>query len=272
MRTSLSGLPAPTLAGVIQEKTPRAAIAEIKNCRNDGAAMIDLHLSCLEEPSEQNLRSIIGSTELPILALNYNTNYDKQHAGYDEEARVESLLCAVRAGAAGIDMQGYTFDDASKSGFHGEDKYCFTAGNPKEIVTDAAIIEKQCALIETVHSMGAEVLLSCHPGIPMNAEQVVALALFLEERKPDIIKIVTPAYDEAALHESIRAMLLLKKEVKTPVAYHANGKAGLLSRIVNPILGGQIAFCVDRYSESSTMEQIDLKAAKAVMDNIYKIL
>ena len=56
------------------------------------------------------------------------------------------------------------------------------------------------------------------------------------------------------------------------MAYHANGKAGLLSRIVNPILGGQIAFCVDRYSESSTMEQIDLKAAKAVMDNIYKIL
>ena len=45
-----------------------------------------------------------------------------------------------------------------------------------------------------------------------------------------------------------------------------------ISRIINPLLGGQIAFCVDRYSESSTMEQIDLKAAKAVMDNIYKIL
>ena len=37
--------------------------------------------------------------------------------------------------------------------------------------------------------------------------------------------------------ESIRAMLLLKKEVKPPVAYHANDKAGMLSRVINPLLG-----------------------------------
>ena len=57
--------------------------------------------------------------------------------------------------------------------------------------------------------------------------------------------------------ESIRAMLLLKKEVKPPVAYHANDKAGMLSRVINPLLGGQIAFCVDHYDEGSTMEDIE---------------
>ena len=72
--------------------------------------------------------------------------------------------------------------------------------------------------------------------------------------------------------ESIKTMLLLKKEVKTPVSYHANGKFGGLTRIVNPVLGGQIAFCVDRFSESSTMEQLDLKTAKAVIDNMKKII
>ena len=120
--------------------------------------------------------------------------------------------------------------------------------------------------------MGGEVLLSCHPGIPMNAEQVVDLALFLEKRQPDIIKIVTKANDEDDLAESIRAMLLLKKEVKTPVAYHVNGKAGMASRIINPLLGGKIAFCVDRYDEASTMEQIDLSGAAATVDYLRKIL
>ena len=146
-----------------------------------------------------------------------------------------------------------------------------TKGNPKEIVTDEKIISKQCALIETVHTMGAEVLLSCHPGIFMTADQVVDLALFFEKRNPDIIKIVTTAANEDELTESIRAMLLLKKEVKTPVAYHASGKAGMLSRIVNPILGGQIAFCVDRYTETSVMEQLELRTAATVVENIRKI-
>jgi 3-dehydroquinate dehydratase len=106
----------------------------------------------------------------------------------------------------------------------------------------------------------------------MNSTQVVDLALFLEKRNPDIIKIVTKAETEDEMLESIKTMLLLKKEVKTPVSYHANGKFGGLTRVVNPALGGQIAFCVDRFSESSTMEQLDLKTAKTAIENIQKIL
>ena len=127
-------------------------------------------------------------------------------------------------------------------------------------------------MIEKVHSMGAEVLLSCHPGVPMNCEQVVELALFLEKRHPDIIKIVTFAADEGDLVESFKTMTVLKKEVKTPVSYHTNGAAGSLSRIVNPILGGHIAFCVDRYDEGSTMEQLDLTTARAIVDHMKKLL
>ena len=268
----LSELNAPALAGVVREKTVRAAKAEIKNCAYSGATMIDLHISCLEDTSVKSLKSIISSSPLPVLALNYNNTYDWEVAGFSEEERVESLLRSVEAGAAGIDMQGYTYHLPSKGGFCGEDKYSFTKGNPKEIVTDTAIIEKQCDLIEKVHGKGAEVLLSCHPGIPMKSEQVIELALFLEKRDPDIIKIVTRADNEEDLSESIRTMLLLKKEVKTPVSYHANGAAGMLSRIINPLLGGQIAFCVDHYKESSTPAQIDLRTAAAVVENVKKII
>jgi hypothetical protein len=268
----LSSLEAPALAGVVREKTARAAIAEIKNCYLHGAQMIDLHLSCLEDRSEESLRSIIGSSPLPVLALNYASAYNWSPVPFTEEEREELFLSAVRAGAAGVDMQGYTFDLPSKTAFCGEDKYSFTKGNPKEIVTDPAVIAKQCDFIERVHGMGAEVLLSCHPGIRMSCEQVVELALFLEERKPDIIKIVTMAEREEDIAESVKTITALKKEIKTPISYHSSGKYGKLSRLVNPSLGGQIAFCVDRYNEGSTMEQIDLKTARAVIDGLKKII
>ena len=267
----ISELESPIIAGVVREKSVKSAVAEIKNCMYDGATMIDLHMSCLENSDADALKQIIGSSKLPVLALNYNGKYDWSDAGFSEEERVESFLRAADAGAAGIDMQGYTFHRPSKNGFCGEDKYSFTKSNPKEVVTDEAIISKQCELIKKIHSMGAEVLLSCHPGIPMNCQQVVELALFLEKRNPDIIKIVTAATNEDELAESFKTMVALKKELKTPVSYHANGKAGSLSRIINPILGGQIVFCVDRFAEGSTMEQLDLKTVRTIIDNMKKI-
>jgi len=272
MKQKLSQLTAPALAGVVKEKNAKAAIAEINNCVYDGADMIDLHMSCLENTETDELKKIITFSKLPVLALNYNTTYEGKTAGYSEDDRVALFLRAVEAGAAGIDMQGYTFHIPSKNGFCGEDKYSFTKGNPKEIVTDEAVIAKQCELIEKVHAMGAEVLLSCHPGNPMTSEQTVDLALFLEKRNPDIIKIVTRADNHSDLVESFKTMILLKKELKTPISYHANGKAGMLSRIINPVLGGQIAFCVDRYTEASVMEQIDLRTAKSIIENMKKII
>lgn len=268
----ISTLKSPALAGVVREQTAGAAIAQIKNCQYDGADMIDLHMSCLESMDVDYLKSIIQSSPLPVLALNYNRTYTWEDCRFSEETRVQSFLNAVHAGAAGVDMQGYTFDTKSKNEFFGDDKYSFTKGNPKEIVTDKTIISKQCDFIEEIHSLGAEVLLSCHPGIPMNSEQVVDLALFFEKRNPDVIKIVTIVNTEDELIESFKAMSLLKKEVKTPVSYHAGGVKGSLSRIINPVLGGHMIFCVDRFSESSTMEQLDLKTVRSVIDNIKKFM
>ena len=268
----ISTLKSPALAGVVREQTAGAAIAQIKNCQYDGADMIDLHMSCLESMDVDYLKSIIQSSPLPVLALNYNSTYTWEDCRFSEETRVQSFLNAVHAGAAGVDMQGYTFDTKSKNEFFGDDKYSFTKGNPKEIVTDKTIISKQCNFIEEIHSLGAEVLLSCHPGIPMNSEQVVDLALFFEKRNPDVIKIVTIVNTEDELIESFKDMSLLKKEVKTPVSYHAGGVKGSLSRIINPILGGHMIFCVDRFSESSTMEQLDLKTVRSVIDNIKKFM
>lgn len=267
----LSQIPAPAVAGCVREQTVKAAIAEVKNCYYSGADMIDLHMSCLEDTSVEALKKIIAASPLPVLALNYDQSYNWTRIGQTEEARIETFLRAIEAGAAGIDMQGYTFHIPSRSAFHGEDKYSFTKDGPKEVVTDPAIIEKQCALMEQVHTLGAEVLLSCHPGVPMNAQQVLELAKFLEQRGPDIIKIVTSAKTKEDCDEAVHAMALLKRELNTPIAYHANGKAGIPTRILNPLRGGQIAFCIGRYNEGSTMEQLDLRTVRSAVDSTRRL-
>ena len=66
MRKTIAGLPSPAYAGVIRETTTRAAIAQIKNCKYNGASLIDLHLSCLEDSSVTEINKIISSTNLPL--------------------------------------------------------------------------------------------------------------------------------------------------------------------------------------------------------------
>ena len=38
------------------------------------------------------------------------------------------------------------------------------------------------------------------------------------------------------------------------------------------MLGGHVVFCVDRYGENSTREQLDLRTARAVIDGMRKML
>lgn len=277
MRKSFVNTPAPMIAGVIKEKNVKDAIAQIRNSQYHGATGIDLHLSCLDDEFKTvgSIRSIINSSKLPILALNYNLSYDKGIYESTEEERTGLILKAIEAGAAAADIQGYTFDLPSKSGFREEFShldYSFIKGNPKEVVVDSAVIDKQMEFIENVHGMGAEVLLSNHPGIPMTTQQVVELALFVEKRKPDIIKIVTVANTEDEMVEAFKTMTTLKREVKTPVSYHCSGKFGGLTRIVNPMLGGFMCFCNDRYTHNSDFSQPLIESAKVIFDNLKNII
>ena len=277
MRKSFAKVPQPMLAGVIKEHTRLDAIAQIRNNEYHGATGLDLHISCLDEEfqTKENLASIIEAAKVPVLALNYNMKYDNTYYEDTEENRVGLIMRAIEAGAAAADIQGYTFDLQSKMGFREEFShldYSFIKGNPREIVVDQKIIDKQMDLFERIHHMGAEVLMSNHPNIPMNTEQIVDLALFLEKRKPDIIKIVTIANTEEEMAEAFKTMVTLKKEVKTPVSFHCGGEKGRITRVVNPCLGGFMCFCNDRYTQNSDFNQPLIETAKTIIDNIQKIM
>ncbi|MBQ9768691.1 MAG: type I 3-dehydroquinate dehydratase [Clostridia bacterium] len=276
MRKSFAKVQAPMLAGVVKEKTPETAISEILNYYQLGATGIDLHLSCLadEYKNVESIKRIVDASPLPILALNYNQSYEGPIYEADDEAKTELLLKGIEAGAAACDIQGYTFDLPSKTAFREEFLglgYSFIKDSPKEVVVDEKIIARQTEFIDKVHSLGAEVLLSNHVGVFMTAEQLCDFAAFLEKRNPDIIKIVANADTEEELAEAFRAMLMLKKEIKTPVSYHCNGKFGKLTRVVNPVLGGFMCFCNRQYSRNTANAQPLITTAKAAIDNMKKV-
>lgn len=274
---SFAHQPSPVLVGVVRRESASEAIADIRNCETHGANVIDLHLSHLDARYQtvEALSKVIAHAKTPVMVLHYNMRCDGSPVRCTEEERVALLLRGLEAGAACVDMQGYTFDLPSKDAFREEFSslgYSFTKRRPREVVVDSAVIDRQCEFIDRVHGMGREVLLSCHPGIFMPAEEIVELALFLEKRGPDVIKIVTRANSREELLESFRTMVLLKKEVKTQVHYHAAGKEGQLSRFVNPLLGAYMVFCNDGYHPGSDWEQPDLQTARAVIDGILRTL
>ncbi len=264
MNKRFSASTTPLLAGVVKERTPEAAIEKIRYFEENGATAIDLHLSCLDDEYKTvaQIKRIVDCTNLPMLGLNYSRRYDWTEIEETEEERAELLMKSVEAGISAVDLLGYSFDPQSRAKFVGEDVYSFTKNNPLEIVTDKAVIEKQKEFINRVHGMGKEVLLSTHPDIPMNGDQVIDLVLFLAERNPDIIKIVTRCNTEEELIEAYDTMRRLKKlNLRQKISFHCCGEMGRTTRLINPILGSYMCFCTKADDGNRIKEQLDIVTA-----------
>lgn len=265
MRASFAKQEAPLIVDVIRERTTRDVIAAIRNGQHDGAMGYDLHLSCLDDAYKNvdEMRAMISSTAKPMLALNYSQTYSYASYTTTEEERIGLLLMAAEAGVSAVDLQAYSYDADAKGRFQEEfatEEMPFAAARPKEIALNPDIIQQQVALIDRLHALGTEVLMSCHTSVPMNCAQVVSLARVMETRKPDIIKIVTPCENDDQLLEAFRTMVELKKVIThARIHFHCSGQHGKLTRIINPMLGAYLMFCTDRYTPSSNFEQLHLK-------------
>jgi 3-dehydroquinate dehydratase len=267
MRASFKNAPSPVAASVVREKNIREAQAAIKNSQYAGAGAIDLHLSCLdtEFKNVESIKKIMDCTSLPILVLNYNHNIDYTDYTATEEERISLLESGAKAGASAVDMQAYSFNLDVKNSFQQEyatDDMLFAKKNPNEVALDPETVKKQADFIEKMHAMGTEVLLSCHTGVYLNCEECVSLCKYLEKtRKPDIIKLVIPIETDEQLIENFKTMITLKKEITScKIHFHCSGKKGKITRIVNPMLGAHLAFCIERYSLSASVEQLDLRS------------
>jgi 3-dehydroquinate dehydratase len=60
-----------------------------------------------------------------------------------------------------------------------------------------------------------------------------------------------------------------KHALTAPFIHLCNGPFSRMHRFIGPVLGGSIAFAVDRYEPRYGMTQPTLRAMKAVLDNLH---
>ena len=239
----------PILVTSLTDPTPTKTICTMRNAIFDGTDAFMLHMEALKQEHicENDLLMICNyACDKPLYTMNY-----RRPNGKTDEQLIEEQLMAVRAGASMIDMMGDMFDPS-----------------PLELTWDSRAVDRQKQVIEEVHALGGEVLMSSHVWVYMTAEEALAHAKALEDRGADFVKIAMGVHNEEELLASLRTTALVKNELKIPFLHICMGQWGKLHRAISPTLGSCFALCVQSYTEAGHKEKPLLRAEKAVLDNI----
>ena len=260
--------------GVIKEPTVEGAIVAMAIAESKGAMGFDLHLNYLYNNgllTVDNIKKISHSSQLPILALNYN-------GSLSQIDRLDGLLIGVDGGCAAVDFQGFMYwsgstintQTAANKKYWEEQGFdmSFVSASPKETVIDPATVEMQKEYAELIHSKGAEILMSAHIGVTFTRQQALAFAEFNAAKGMDIVKIVGIGNNKQDVIECVEACKLFTesnkiKQYNTKVSFHLSGDAGVyITRVLcTSFYNSYIAFCYPELTEGQDGNQLDLDMA-----------
>lgn len=242
----------PLLVGMVQEKTAEDAILVILDSLADGADAIGVQLECLEKASRtpDKLKKIFSACDgKPIYITSYRNH---ESAGMTDDECANLLLEGLEAGADLGDVMG--------------DLYAPTAN---QMTFDPAAVEKQIALIEKIHRMGKEVLISSHLHAFYPEKELLRFGKEQIRRGADIVKLVGRTDNRAELIATINAAEEMKNTLTKPFLLLANGPHSRLLREIGPAFGVSMYLCVDRHRPTNTKEQPLLRKARAIRDNLF---
>ena len=240
----------PLLTVMLQCKTPETAISRIRNANCLGADAYGLQVECLK-PEFQN-----SDTYKKIFAEMkgkpcYVTNYRYAHnQNLTDDELADGLITLAESGATLCDVMGDIY-----------------AKHPEELTDNEDAIKKQIDLIDKIHSLGAEVLMSSHLYKFAPAERVLEIAFEQKRRGADIIKIVTAADNMEQQIENLRITNLLKQELGAPFLFLSGGVSSLHRRL-GIKLGCCMSLCVYEHDALSTASQPLLSTMKTIRDII----
>lgn len=239
----------PLITCMVQASNPTDAIATIRNAAFDGCDAYGLQVCRLEEKyqTEETLRKIMKPMGVKPCYATYYRHGSNVNKTDDEIA--EGLLFIQKCGGNLIDVMG--------------DLFC---RDEMELTMNETAIQKQMALIDTIHARGGEVLMSSHVLKFIPAEEVLRIAKEQERRGADICKIVTGAKTEEEELENLRITALLKKELKKPFLFLSGGRSKL-HRTIGPMLGCCMWLTVQQHDALSTKSQLVCRAVRAIADN-----
>ena len=237
------------LTVILQCETPETAIGRIRNANHLGADAYGLQVESLK-PEYQN-----PTTYKKIFSEGggrpfYVTYYRGKHnSGKTDDQLAEGLVTLAESGATLCDVMG--------------DMFC---RHPEELTDNADAIQKQMELIEKLHGLDVQVLMSSHVHKYTPAERVLEIALEQKRRGADVIKIVTSAGNMEQQIENLRITNLLKEQLGAPFLFLSGGKCSL-HRKLGTKLGCCMALCVYEHDALSTGSQPLLSTMKSIRDS-----
>ncbi len=240
----------PLLTVMLQCRTPEVAISRIRNANCMGADAYGLQVETLN-PEFQNpdtYKKLFAEMQgRPCYVTNYRYAFNQN---FTDDELADGIVSLAESGATLCDVMG--------------DIFC---KHPEELTDNDAAIQKQMKLIEKLHSLGAEVLMSSHLYKYAPSERVLEIALEQKRRGADIIKIVTAADTMEQQIENLRTTNLLKQELGAPFLFLSGG-VSTIHRRLGIKLGCCMALCVYEHDELSTASQPLLSIMKTIRDNI----
>ncbi|MBP3605140.1 MAG: type I 3-dehydroquinate dehydratase [Clostridia bacterium] len=251
MKPSFVNATRPLVVGMTLKRTPNEAIYAIKNCVYAGADAVAVQLCKMEKQyktKEELSRVFAAAAGRPIYVTDYRWNENAERT-YEECA--EELVMAMEAGGTLADVPG---------DFFCEDK-------EYQMTDNEEAIGKQMALIDRLHALGKEVLMSAHVLRFLPAEKVLEIAKEQVRRGADIVKIVTGANSEEEEMENLRIAALLKKELSVPFILLAAGTHAKILRMIGPCFGCFGVFAVYEHDSNAVLTQPTVAAARAVLDH-----
>lgn len=245
----------PLITGMILKDTPQSIRFAVKNAIYDGADCLGIQLEFLKKQykTEENYKMIFSACSgHPVYVTNYRGN---ENNGFSDEELADELVKALACGATLGDVPASLFD--SESGM----------GIGLELSMKQSAIDCQMRLIDKLHSMGKEVLISSHVLKFIPAETVLEIAFEQKKRGADIVKIVTAANSDEEQMENLRITALLKKELDIPFLFLSGGTHSKIHRMIGAQLGCVTYLAVREHDERAVPTQPTIKAAKAVRDH-----
>lgn len=250
MKKSFLNQSNPLLTVMLQCKTPETAIGKIRNANCLGADAYGLQVESLmsEFHNPDTYKRIFAEMkDKPCYVTNYRYSYNQK---LTDDELADGIITLAESGATLCDVMG--------------DIFC---KHPEELTDNEEAIQKQMKLIDTLHSKGAEVLMSSHLYKYAPAERVLEIAFEQKRRGADIIKIVTAADNMEQQIENLRITNLLKQELGAPFLFLSGGESSIHRRL-GIKLGCCMSLCVYEHDILSTASQPLLSIMKTIRDTI----
>ena len=253
MKPTFLGHDKPLKTVMIIKRTPAEIIDEIALARASGADAVGFQLEQLlpEYHNEETYSAIFNAAgDLPSYFTFYRCPGNNPR--YTDEQIGEELKKMIKCGGTIADIMG--------------DLYCRTEG---ELTDNAEAIAKQKKLIEEIHALGGEVLMSSHVLKYTPSDRVMEIANAHKDRGADICKIVTNAEDDTQQIDNLMIIDRLKRELGLPFLYLCGGKCDILRRF-----GGRFGccmwLCVYRHDELAVKTQPTIVQLCAAMNSLLQ--